>query len=217
MTGKVKNVLCVLLSVLLLSSFSLTAFADSMVTWKGSTEQFVTSTGDSDLFDEFKNAMPGDTLTQTIRIRNLDKDKKSIYVYLRALGADAEGQALLAKLHLKVAQRNGSTLYDGPADQSGTLAGWRELGTLKYGDQATLDVTLTIPFELENQYQTAMGKVNWQIKAAETVTSSSSSTYKGPKTGDSGITRVWFILTLAAGMAAAVFFLVGKRRKKTEQ
>ena len=45
-------------------------------------------------------------------VRNLDKDKKSIYVYLRALGTDAEGQALLANFPFEAYGVTLTAIYD---------------------------------------------------------------------------------------------------------
>ena len=60
-----------LLALVMALSLSVTAFAaDSSITFKGLAEGFETQPGseytETDLFDNFKNVMPGDQLTETI-------------------------------------------------------------------------------------------------------------------------------------------------------
>lgn len=58
------------------------------VTYEGGAEKYVFFPGsdfsDSDLFPEFKNAMPGDVIHQDIAIRNNYKGSKAVRIFLRA-------------------------------------------------------------------------------------------------------------------------------------
>ena len=76
-----------LLALIMVFSMSVTAFAaDSTITFKGLQEGFEAQPGseytDTDLFDNFKDVMPGDQLTETIQIRNEAADCDYIKVYM---------------------------------------------------------------------------------------------------------------------------------------
>ena len=103
----VKKLTTLLLAAVLCISMAGAAFAaDSAVTYTGSDENsFAFMPGstysETDLFDNFKNVMPGDRLTQTITITNEDKDSDYIKVWLGAMLHDDNtdlSPAVLAEL-----------------------------------------------------------------------------------------------------------------------
>ena len=82
-----------LLALVMVFSMSVTAFAaDSTITFKGLQEGFEAQPGseytDTDLFQNFKNVMPGDKLTETIQIKNEATDCDYIKVYPRSRLSD---------------------------------------------------------------------------------------------------------------------------------
>lgn len=146
------------------------------------TGDLVTIPGD-DLFTELKDMMPGDVGTQTILIHNQYSKKVKLYLKTEVAGfmsqQDRErSERLLEELELKLTlSRSGapeSTLYEGLA--SGPPTG-REiaLGTYAKGAQGTITATLTVPAELGNEFQDAVGKVKWVFYCKEVTSSSSSS------------------------------------------
>ena len=90
-----------LLALIMVLSLSVTAFAaDSSITFKGLEEGFEAQPGseytETDLFDNFKNVMPGDQLTETITFKNQASDCDYINVYLKAVVHDENGNPLTA-------------------------------------------------------------------------------------------------------------------------
>ena len=70
--------------------------------------------------------MPGDRLTQTLRLRN-DSDHR-VRLYLRSLGSESGSEEFLSQMTLTV-QAPTSTLFDAPAHETAQLTDWTELGT----------------------------------------------------------------------------------------
>ena len=80
------------------------ALAAASVSYEGGAEKFVFLPGSgysaSDLFESFKNVLPGDELTQTITVRN-DKDMQ-VRIYLRAEPVNQTSEEFLSHLTLTV-------------------------------------------------------------------------------------------------------------------
>ena len=159
---------------LLLFVISTTAFAGSAssVDYVGEGEKFSFAPGSSksttDLFDSFKDVMPGDTLTQQIVVKNsTDKDNISVKLYLRSLGAANGTDELLSQLKLTVKKVGGSTLFEAKADQTAQLTKSVQLAKLAKNETVTLELTLEVPATLGNDFQKAVGYIDWEFKAEE--------------------------------------------------
>ena len=99
MKRKVNKLASLLLAIVMVFSLSVTAFAaDSSITFKGAQEGFDFQPGSqytaTDLFDNFKDVMPGDKLTETIQIKNEASDCDYIKLYMRAVVHDENGNPL---------------------------------------------------------------------------------------------------------------------------
>lgn len=144
--------------------------SNSNVSYSGNAGQFVFTPGSdesvTDLFTEFKDVMPGDTLKQTIVVRNNASDKNSVKIYLRALGAHEQSQDFLSQLTVVVSAGD-SRLFSAPADQKAQLDDWVELGELGSGGAVELTVTLQVPVTLENSFMDAVGYLDWQFMVEE--------------------------------------------------
>lgn len=167
--------------LLLVMSFVTTAFAaDSSITFTGFSSGFEFQPGseytETDLFQNFKNVMPGDTVTETITFTNSATDCDFVNLYMRAEAHDetdnplspkvAEKESVatmtefLSKLSMKV--WNGTELiYDASPDQLDGLKDNVFLGTFRTGETATLKVDLSVPIELGNEYANRVGEVDW--------------------------------------------------------
>ena len=182
-----------LLALALLCGLMATAYAaDSSVSYEGGAEKFVFLPGSdwmgSDLFDNFKGAMPGDVLTQKIKVKNDFGGCDYVNIYLRAEAHDAHANPLsgsvgegiegygpeavgsmadfLSRLSMKV--WNGTTLvYSGSPNQTDGLQSSVLLGSFAYGASVTLNVELSVPENLGNQYANRVGEVDWVFVAEE--------------------------------------------------
>lgn len=185
MKRNVNRLAGLLLALVILLSMSATAFAaDSSVTFKGAQEGFAFQPGSeytaTDLFDSFKDVMPGDKLTETIQVKNEAGDCEYIKLYMRAVVHDENGNPLSEKVaetenvatmqdflsQLTMRIYNGTELiYNASPDEAGALVNNVLLGTLSKGESLKLKVELDVPIELGNEYANRVGEVDWVFLA----------------------------------------------------
>ena len=216
-----RKVLSVFIALLLLCSCVLPAYAaNGNVTYTGNSGKFIFTPGSeyspTDVFPNFKDVMPGDSLTQTITIKNKASNKVKIKVYMRALGAHPDSEEFLSKLRLQVQKSANNTMaymFDAQANETAQLTDWVLLGTLYSGGEVNLNVILDVPVELDNQFQEKAGYLDWQFKIEEFEIEPDDP--KPPKTGDE--TPIWLWVGLLAGSGAAVILLIVFGRRKKEE
>ena len=208
-----KMLMVLLLSVL----FVLPASADGNVIYDGTG--FVLEPGSNesvtDLFTEFKDVMPGDVLTQKVTVRNVNTDVK-VKIYLRSLGAHDDSVDFLSQLHLSVALSEDNTMgymFDASADETAGLTDWVLLGTLYAGGEVNLDVKLSVPVTLSNEYMNEIGYLDWEFMVEEFPVEESDPL--PPLTGDE--TNAMSYAFLAAGALVLMGVLFVLKRKKEEQ
>ena len=211
-----KRFLAILMVLALCLSIAPAAFADASVSYKGSADKFVFTPGSeyspTDLVENFKDVMPGDTLTQQIEVKNDVKNDVKIKLYMRALGADANSEGFLNQMDLTVKAADGSELFAAPAGETGQLTDWVCLGTFYSGAKTTLDVTLNVPIEMGNDYANQIGTLDWEFAVEELPVEPTDPV--GPKTGDD--TPVALYAAICAVCAGAVVFLFATRKKKEQ-
>ena len=176
-----KAIFSLVLMLLMVMSLASTALAASpSITFNGFTSGFDFQPGseytETDLFGNFKNVMPGDTVTETITFTNSATDCDFVNLYMRAEAHDETDNPLspkvaeketvatmtefLSKLSMKV--WNGTELiYEASPDELDGLKTNRLLGTFRTGETATLKVELSVPIELDNKYANRVGEVDW--------------------------------------------------------
>lgn len=183
-------------TLILLLSTTLTTFAaDSNVTYAGEADKFIFEPGTgyspTDLFDNFKNVMPGDKVTESITITNKASDCDYVKVYLRAIAHDEAGNPLTYDEAFEAADGKDQTgvagqrdetvvtmadflaqlsmkvyqgeevLFEASPDELGGLSENVFLGELRQGETTTLTVELAVPIELGNEYASRVGEVDW--------------------------------------------------------
>lgn len=168
MKKQMKMLLTLLLALVVTMGCAVPAFADSSVTYIDGAEEFVFEPGSeqspTDLFPDFKGVMPGDTLTENITIKVDGEQDSTLKIYLRSLGSQENSEEFLSQMKLTVEQVGKDTLYEAPADQTAQLTDWVDLGYFGSGVDVTLKVTLEVPIEMGNDFQDAIGYLDWQFK-----------------------------------------------------
>lgn len=224
-----KAIASLVMMLVLLLGLGATAYADGTVNYQGGAEKFVFLPGssytDTDLFDGFKNVMPGDTLTQTVEVRNRFLGTGSVRIYLRAVAHDeqtnplssavaASGETVatmsdfLSQLYMEVWQGD-QCIYTGSPDELDGLKNNVLLGTIPRFKSTTLTVKLQVPAELGNEYANRVGEVDWVFTAEEL------DPQGNPKTGDTSNLTLWIVVMVVCLAAVAVVaFLILKKKKK---
>lgn len=194
------------------------------VHYLGRKKGFTFSQKNTDLFAGFKNLLPGCSRTQKIVLDNSSDEEVGLFLYAQPAQQkqmSAKQRMLVEKLLSSYAQiqiRCGDkTLYSGPVD--GNLNGSGQtmkeaisLGTFQKGEKKTLKVSLSLSPEMDNQFLSLTGKVQWVFEARgeESPKGTVKSSAIVPKTGDdTPLLQTAAILLISAGL-----FMAALRLKK---
>lgn len=200
-----KNILktLVVTTVLALSMTTIHA-ADTNVSFDGDAEDFIFLDGSQDLFDNFKNIMPGEVRTQNIVLKNDDHRELRFYLsadVLDSLDTDTSG---LSVYNITITNEGEDTL----------------LASLQKGETTTVTMTLEVNGDsMDNTYQNREGLIKFNFSVEElddqsTIVEVVRNVYESIKTGDA--TVIAPLLGLVAVSGFAVIFLLKKKKHKED-
>lgn len=154
----------ILVACILIASAAAYAEGFPKVDFTGREHEFVFTPESTDLFENFKGVMPGDSLDQQILVCN--SSDMNVEIYMRAEAVDANDADFLSYFTLSV--RNGdSEIFNAPANEQAGLAENVLLGQLESNAQVTLNVRLDASLALGNEYQNFDGKIIWVFTVRE--------------------------------------------------
>lgn len=211
--------LFVLLAMLTALSCAFTAYADGAVIYNGDAGGFIFTPGTeyspSDLFPDFKNVMPGDTLTQSITVRNDASKNVKVKIYLRSLGAHEDSYDFLSQLKLRVKKSEDNDMaymFDAEASESAQLTDSVCLGTLYSGGIVNLELELVVPPELDNAYADKIGYIDWEFATEDFPVEESDPDI--PQTGDDSKIILFAIIAGISGISLIILILTGRKKRK---
>ncbi len=218
-----KKMLALLVGCLIALSAVLPVYAaDGKVTYSGNAGEFVFEPDSehslTDLFPDFKDVMPGDTLTQKITVKNDADHKVKVKIYMRSLGAHEDSVAFLSQLGLQVRKSDDNEMaymFDAAADETAQLTDWVYLGTLYSGGEVNLDVILNVPAELDNEFQNKVGLLDWEFKIEEF--SVEPDDPQAPQTGHHSHRELWVALAVASVCVMIMLLLWKKKADKKKE
>ncbi len=194
--------------------------ADGNVTYSGDAGSFIFAPGSeyspTDLFPNFKDVMPGDSVTQPITVKNAASNKVKVKIYMRSLGAHEDSVEFLSQLHLRVEKREENTMaymFDATASETAQLSDWVCLGTLYSGGEVNLNVVLDVPVTLDNNFQQQIGFLDWEFRIEQYPIEPTDP--QPPPTGDDAALWRWSGL-MAFSFAMILLLLFSVKRKKTQ-
>lgn len=141
--------------------------ADTSVTYAGRAAEFVFIPDSTDLFDNFKDVVPGDTRFQKITVRNTANT--TVEIFLRANAVESRFEEFLREINLSVTVEPNSKWYDAPAADMGTegMTANRSLGFFRPGADLDITVNLSVPVTWSNQFQGGYGEMVWVFTVIE--------------------------------------------------
>lgn len=226
MKNGIRRISTLLMALALVLSLSVPAFASS-VTFEGKSQGFALDGHNqltaTDLFGNFKNLMPGDSVSETITIQNVARDCDYIKLYIRAVphgsgnglsgevaeieDSVASMQDFLSQLYMEVYQGS-SRIYSGSPDE---LDGFRDnvyLGRYKKNQGTTLTVTLNVPADLDNEYAFRAGEVDW-VFTVECYDESGKLIQTGQNNWPIAVLLALGVVVMAAGVV-----MISRKRKR---
>ena len=219
--------LAILAILVLVLGSAVTVFADetqptaateedrSNVTYSGNAGTFIFEPGTdysvTDLFPNFKDVLPGDSITQRIAIKNKANRRVDVRIYMRSLGAHEDSVEFLSQLGLDVTLATDTDLFEAPADQTAQLTEWVLLGKIKSGGEVELDVTLNVPVTMGNEFTNQVGYLDWQFRVEELPAGS------GPQTGDDMNLGLYIGVAAVAAVAIVVVLILLLWKKKDQE
>ena len=213
-----KKCFAILVAVVVLLACAMpAAAANGQVTYQKGAEKFIFQPGSeyspTDLFPNFKDVMPGDSIGQKILVKNDAANNCKVKIYMRALGAHEDSAAFLSQLGLTVTKGTDTVMFDAAADQTAQLTEWVCLGTLYSGGECELNVTLDVPVTLDNQFKSQVGYLDWEFAVEELPVEPEDP--RPPQTGDETQLLLWAIL-LTVSLAMIIILLVSRKKKEKE-
>ena len=215
-----KSIVFLCVCALLLSCAMPVFAADGNVIYSGDSGNFIFLPGSeyspTDLFPGFKDVMPGDSISQTITVRNDASNKVKVKIYVRSLGAHEDSVDFLSQMHLRVEKSDDNTMgymFDAAAHETAQMTDWVLLGTLYSGGEVNLNVILDVPVEMGNDYQNQIGSLEWEFKVEQFEIEPTDP--PAPPTGDDFQLWVWLGL-MAVGVGGMLLFVLLLIRKKKE-
>lgn len=203
-------------AVLLVLAMASAAQADSLVAYMDQEKLFAFEPGSeysaTDLFENYKNVLPGDVLTQRVYVINESQaDVRISLCQAPQTFVTTDAEDFLEQLWLTV-KHGGQTLFDAPASESAQLTEGVLLGFFPANEysEVVLDVTLRVPANLGNEYMGQIGYVPWTFIVEEIPDDDS------PHTGDWYENTVWLAMAGALVLAIAFVLVLMRRRKEAE-
>lgn len=200
------------LALLLVLTLLCSGASAAMVEYRGQPEFFAFLPGSgyssSDMFTNFKDCLPGDTLTQEITVSNISL--KNVRIYMKAEPVAEADRDFLNQLHMTVDCAD-ANIFDAAPSQTAQLTDYVYLGSFKNKGQTTLTVNLTIPAEMGNEYMGTIGTVPWTFMVKEIEDELT------PHTGDWYQMGTWIAVCAVLLAAIVILLLVHKKRRTQEQ
>ena len=209
-----KKILSIIFAVCFLLSVGATqAFAAKTiptVTYDGAKEAFEVTDANGivgadrvgDLFTNFKDVIPGDSLVQDIvvSVENA-KPKNTVKLMMKAENPDDVYTQLMKSMTI--------TVFNGTEEITSKLSEGVLLGTFEKDGTLNVTAKLDIPVEAGNEIQGLTGQIDW-VFTAEVIPDP-----VVPDTGDNSKMMLYGALMLAS-VLGAIFFIARKKKAKAE-
>ncbi|MDR0356816.1 MAG: LPXTG cell wall anchor domain-containing protein [Clostridiales Family XIII bacterium] len=160
-------------------------------------------------FIEAVDLRPGEIITKTLTIRNTEKAAPPFKLYMTAQPLESVGPVdLRDKVQLKL-DLAGRQLYSGRIrgdEDVDMIQNALDLGTYSFGNERTMDITLTVDKDMPMSYEKSAADIRWHFYAVRDESADP------PKTGET--LQNGLLLLAAALMAGATTFLIIRKDRE---
>ena len=158
-------------------------------------------------FERARKIVPGDNFTDSIKIKNTNKEKVSYYLSLNVDKKDSKDKDLLNQIQLIITNKNGKVVYKGKLLKEDKLL----LGEYKLGEEDELYFNVIVPEDLNNEYENLGPKLllvfSADYKAKE-------DTIILPITGDPITLAITIFCISTIGLVTVVLLAYRERKKE---
>lgn len=193
-----KRMSALLLLILMIGLSSPVLVEATTVTYVNQAERFVFVSEDSDLFENFKDIMPGDIRKQEVLVKNDSNVLVNIYLKIKPINEDSV--AFLEQLNLLIKDKD-KVLFSDKLTEQGSFSEYRLLTKLEPKTKMSLNLLLEAPKSLSQEFMLQEAEVEWLFKVEEVVIEEKPEDNL-PKTGTT--TSALYIVS------GLLFILVGK-------
>lgn len=202
------------------------ASADTGVVFISPGDGFRFDADKGDLFHNFKNLVPGDSVTQVITVSNEYSKNVEIFFYAETteqIYASDETRELIDKLlkeyaFITITDETGKVIYEGQVwgnlDRSGKTVSLKDpvsLSTFAANQSKKYIVSLSMDPKADNELHYLLGLVKWVFFAE----GAEGSAHGGKKPGDVFGFELYIILMAISGAMSA--FLIAKRKNLDDE
>ena len=141
------------------------------ISFHGQSEGFYFCPESGDLFENFKNMIPGETISQKIRIINESREEVEMFLWAENTNEKTDrgnyvNEFLVKYSQLTVNDSEGNLLYEGGLTSEDSCKRLNvNLGDFLPGEEKTLFLTLQVLPEAGNEFSMLKSNVDWGIGA----------------------------------------------------
>lgn len=167
------SVILVMLVMFIPSISQVHAQEGATISFEGEAEKFIYRNSTGEVFDGFKNLLPGEKRTEELTLVNNDYRELRFYVNSQVLKTfgNEDSQGIAYDVTFKI---NGEDLFDGKIGGENKVGINQDknenslIASLKKGESATLQMTLETDGDtMDNSYQNALGKVQYTFSVEQ--------------------------------------------------
>ena len=183
---------------------------DSTVIYENDTNNHVTL--DGGFFDNLGNMLPGDCISEEVKILNNSNQKNKYYLIVDYNGLTSAEIALLKKIRMVIKDSNDNIIVNSNLANKDK----HNLGIFEPGNGNSYLIELTFPIDADNDYSKLFTKITWKFSYDNIKSSDSSTNPNNPKTGDLKFDLAMLVFILSSIGFIIVLFLekINNGRKK---
>ena len=138
-------------------SYEVDPSGDSTIIYENDADKYIQIS--DNFFGNLGNLLPGDSVSETVTIRNNGRNKIDYYISLEYDDLTDEERNLLNNINLVIKKENGTILSESKLYNLNKIL----LGTYNLNDSENIIFEVSLPKELDNEFSKILAKVKWKF------------------------------------------------------